>query len=153
MSKTSIETTNKTSNKLTLKQDLFCKYFSGALKTDEYTFGNGSESYIQTYRTKNLEYARFAAHRLLTNQKIIDRINELLEEQGFNNENVDKQHLFLINQNADLRAKLGAISEYNKLRKRIDKNQTIIFTGNQITFDNFTHEPICKQDISTTLPE
>jgi hypothetical protein len=45
------------------------------------------------------------AAKLLTNANICKRINELLEEGGFNDQNVDKQTLFLINQQFDYRAK------------------------------------------------
>ena len=44
-----------------------------------------------------------------------------METGGFNNENVDKQHTFLLNQFSDLKTKLGAIKEYNELKGRIKK--------------------------------
>jgi len=49
----------------------------------------------------------------------------LLEAGGFNDENVDKQHSFLLNQYADLKSKLGAIKEYNQLKGRIVEKHKI----------------------------
>jgi hypothetical protein len=60
---------------------------------------------------------------LLTKPEICERINELLEAGGFNDENVDKQHTFLLNQFADLKTKLGAIKEYNELKSRVKRTQ------------------------------
>jgi hypothetical protein len=65
--------------------------------------------------------AKANAYRLLTKPHICDRINELLETKGFNDENVDKQHLFLLNQHADLKTKLGAVKAYNELKQRVIK--------------------------------
>ncbi len=60
-----------------------------------------------------------AASRLLRNVKVLERINELLENNVLNDQFVDKQLGLLITQNADFSNKLGAIREYNKLRQRI----------------------------------
>lgn len=65
---------------------------------------------------------------MLTKPIICERINEILEAGGFNDENVDKQHSFLLNQFADLKSKLGAIKEYNQLKGRII-NKTDITSG------------------------
>jgi hypothetical protein len=63
--------------------------------------------------------AMACSSRLLSNVKIIERINSLLETGGFTDTNVDKQHLFLINQHADLKTKMNAIKEFNTLKGRI----------------------------------
>jgi len=39
-----------------------------------------------------------------------------LEEYGFNDDNIEKQHLFLVNQHANLPTKQRAISDYYKLK-------------------------------------
>lgn len=54
----------------------------------------------------------------MTNVDLLAYINELLEVV-LNEAHVDKQLAFLITQNADFGAKLGAIREFNALRKRI----------------------------------
>jgi putative salt-induced outer membrane protein YdiY len=120
--------------KLNPKQELFCNLYA----TEVEFFGNGVQSYIEAYEPdtsqKNWYKAACAsASRLLSNVKVCNRINQLLEEQGLNDQNVDKQLLFLINQHADFKSKAAAIKEYNKLKQRItEKTQTEI-TINPIT--------------------
>lgn len=111
--------TNSTSN-LTQKQELFCKLFA----SDREFFGNGVQSYIEAYDPDtskkgwyNTACAR--ASQLLSNVKVLDRINELLELRGLNDSFVDKQLELLITQNADLKTKIAAIREYNSLKQRI----------------------------------
>jgi hypothetical protein len=88
--------------------------------------GNGTQSYIKAYSTKQKKIgsktAEMAASRLISNDKICKRITELLDKDGFNDKNVDVQHLFLISQFQDWKTKLGAIKEYNSLKQRITKN-------------------------------
>jgi hypothetical protein len=111
----------KTKDGLNLKHEKFCKLF---VESDKNFYGNGVNCYIEVYKPKQVgnwyNVAKASASRLLTNVNVCKRINELLEIGGFNNENVDKQHLFLINQHADLKTKLGAIHEYNTLKKRVE---------------------------------
>lgn len=128
MAKTSKKSATKTEAGLTLKEELFCNLYTS---TDREMFGNGTQSYIEAYevdltRKGAYDVARQMAYKLLTKVHIIDRVNSLLEEGGFNDVNVDKQHLFLINQHADLRTKLGAIKEYNELKKRVDKKLELV---------------------------
>lgn len=124
--KLSKKSASKTEDGLNQRQEEFCQAYIGK---DTELFGNGVQCYLQVYGSeylllykKNMTYqvAMVNASRLLSNAKIIKRINELLETGGFNDENIDKQHLFLINQHADFRSKLGAIKEYNALKKRIE---------------------------------
>lgn len=128
------KTAAKTEKGLNLQQERFCQVYTS---NDKELFGNGALSYLEVYGEehiakykKQMTYAVAVvnASRLLTKAKIIERINELLETGGFNDENVDKQHLFLLNQHADLKTKLGAIREYNVLRKRIDNTVRLVVT-------------------------
>jgi hypothetical protein len=117
--------------KLTLKQELFCQLYA----TDREFFGNGTQSYAEAYGIKlnKLNYSsvqRSASDNLLK-PLIFDRINELLDKSGFNSVNVDKQHLFLINQHQDLKTKMAAIKEYNALKSRVVDKST------QNTFNQF----------------
>ena len=87
-------------------------------------FGNGTQCYLEVYdidRSKPNRYktARSAASRLLTNVNVINRINALLEEGGLNDQFVDRQLLFLIQQHDDFSSKMAAIKEYNKVKQRI----------------------------------
>ncbi len=119
---------DKATMKLNLKQEKFCQLYTSQ---DREMFGNGVESYIEAYEPdKSNENwyngAKASASRLLSSVNVIERINELLEEGGFLDQNIDKQHLFLINQHADLKTKLGAIKEYNALKKRIGNKLELI---------------------------
>lgn len=118
----------KTEQWLNREQEAFCQLY---VSSDREFFGNGVQSYIEAYwpdKTQKNWYktATQSASRLLTNVKVINRINELLEEWGLNDQNVDKQLSFLITQFDDKWSKLAAIKEYNRLKARvIEKQQDI----------------------------
>lgn len=105
---------------LNLKQEKFCQLYS----CDKEFFANGVQSYIEAYEpdtTKPNWYktACARASQLLSSVKVLKRINELLELRGLNDAFVDKQLEFLVTQNSELRTKLSAIQEYNKLKTRV----------------------------------
>ena len=107
--------------KLNLKQEAFCNAY---VSSDGEIFGNGVYSYCRAYGMdfndpKKYMLAASSATRLLKNVKIIERITQLLQETGFNDQFADKQLGFLMAQHADFQSKLGAIKEYNKLKGRI----------------------------------
>lgn len=107
-------------DELNEKQEMFCKLYA----TDREFFGNGVQTYIEVYepdQTRPNWYKRAcsSASEILSNPKVFNRINELLEDQGLNDSFVDKQLLFLISQQADFGSKVAAIREYNKLKSRI----------------------------------
>ena len=144
---------SRTKEGLTLKQEAFCQLYVNA---DRELFGNGTRCYMEVFnkdREKPLSYksAAVLATKELKKVNVINRINGLLEQGGFNDENVDKQHLFLINQHADLKTKMMAIKEYNSLKKRIDSR----LDGpqfNQFNFYNLAPDEI-EREIITTLAE
>lgn len=105
---------------LTAKQEIFCRNFT----TSKEFFGNGVQSYIDAYnidisKPGAYDVAKSGAAENLSKPYIIERINQLLDLAGFNDENVDKQLNFLINQNLDYKSKIAAIKEYNALKKRV----------------------------------
>ena len=114
------KTTPKKKIKLNPKQEQFCQLYA----TDREFFGNGVQSYIEVYKPSTssrnwYKSACVSASQLLSNIKVYDRINELLDENGLNDAFVDKQLLMLISQQSDFGAKASAIREYNKLKARI----------------------------------
>lgn len=122
----------KKNDKLSLCQKEFCNLY---ISNDTELYGNGALCYLEAYGAeyfakykKQMLYnvAASSAYQLLKKPSIYNYINSLLQIGGFNNENVDKQHLFLLNQHSDLKTKLGAIKEYNTLKKRIDNNQIVV---------------------------
>jgi hypothetical protein len=104
---------------LSLREESFCKlYVSADL------FGNGTKAYMEAYsydkkEAGKYETARVKASQMLKKPKIYKRIAELLDKSGFNDLNVDKQLLFLIEQSCNLGVKMRAIREYNRLRNRV----------------------------------
>jgi hypothetical protein len=131
--------------KLNPKQEKFCELYSG----DEEFFGNGVQSYIEVYNpdTSKPNWYKTACSRaseLLSNPKVFNRINELLEEKGLNDAFVDKQLLFVINQHADFKSKVAAIREYNQLKQRIQKKiDKVDPEGNRSTeYENLTDEQL-----------
>lgn len=105
--------------KLTLKQETFCRLYA----TDAKFFGNATQAYIKAYAVNTdipgaYTTARAAAHENLTKPHICERINQLLEDIGFTDTEVDKQLAFVIMQHGDLKAKMAGIKEYNQLKKR-----------------------------------
>lgn len=110
--------------KKTLKPEweLFCQFFVSSYET----FGNATKSYAKAYDIDISNKSKYAScrtqgYRLLTNDDIIVRINELLKDLIMNDTTVDMQLAFLIAQNMDFGAKMQAIKEYNQLQSRITK--------------------------------
>ena len=116
--------------KLNLDQEKFCKIYA----TEEEFFGNGAQSYIEVYKPDTskpnwYKTACSSASQILSNIKVCNRINELLEEGGLNDQFVDKQLKFILTQHSDFSNKLGAIREYNKLKQRITEKKEIKVEG------------------------
>jgi hypothetical protein len=123
----------KHKSKLNPQQELFCFLYS----SDREFLGNGVDSYAEAYNVdkKNKNWYKTAcqsASRLLSNVNICARINELLTADGLNDQNVDKQLLFLINQHDDKNAKIQALREYNKLKARITEKHDLTSDGKPI---------------------
>ncbi len=102
------------------------KFANVFVSADEF-FGNGVQSYIKAFgidtsKKGQYEVAKVGAHRLLTDINILDRIDELLEMGGLNDQFVDKQLKLLIAQKAELGVSVRAINEYNKLKKRTERD-------------------------------
>lgn len=121
-----MEKSSESKKKLTKKQELFCKLFA----TNREFFGNGTQAYAMAYNIDlsqrgKISIAKASASRLLTYDYISDYINKLIDIGGLNDKRVDKELLFLIEQNANFNVKLGAIKEYNSLRKRILQREEI----------------------------
>ena len=130
---------------ITLEQEHFCRLY---LSDDKDLFGTGTQSMIRACyddlwaqvegkeQEKLRKTARERACRWLKNPRVLARLAQLMELTGFNDVNVDKQHLFLINQCANLPVKLGAITQYNKLQGRV-KDGLEIPDGVNVNIVNF----------------
>ncbi len=122
------------SKPLNPRNKLFCKLYASP---DRQFFGNGAESYKEVYDKVDDSTARANASALLTKPNILEEINRLLDMEGFNDAFADKQLLFLMTQNADFRAKLSAIAEYNKLKTRITQKMDHTSKGESIGGFNY----------------
>lgn len=116
----------KSGHKLTPQQALFCELYA----SDREFFGNGVQSYIEAYDVDTSKpgwyaTAKSGASENLTKPYILERIEEIFEAHGLNDQFVDKQLEKLICQDADFKSKLGAIQEYNKMKGRIINRQQI----------------------------
>ncbi len=96
--------------------------------------GNGTQAVIDAkynvnYKDKsgkdtgipNRGVAKVMAYEELRKPHITSLINAKLEEFGFNFDSVKQQHLFLLNQHADLKMKGKAIDMFYKLRGEYPK--------------------------------
>lgn len=130
------------------EQEKFCQLYS----RDPKLAGRPYECFMKVYGQdlephQTPEFVRKQAKELLTNDSIIQRINALLEEDGFNDANVDKQHLFLINQHGDLSTKMKGIEHYNKLKKRTSDVTTVIMPTPIMDWDDPTPTHIESPDV------
>ena len=116
---------------LNKQQMAFCEVF--AKKPD--IMGSATEAYKLVYGVSH-EIAKTAGNRLLKDPRVVAQINAFLSEEGFNDENVDKQHLFIINQHKDLNVKMKGIEHYNRLKKRIENKMEIVMPKPIIDLDD-----------------
>lgn len=107
---------------LTLKEKLFCeKYLE--------FYGNGVKAIFEAgYKVHDPKVAAVMAHEYLRKPNLMAYIDSLLAEYGFSDDNVEKQHLFVLNQFADLPAKNKAIEMFYKLRSKFpaEKHQHVV---------------------------
>ncbi len=120
--------------RLTLKQEIFCQEWVD-------TVGNGTQAALKAFGIKGkelLEYwpetptkeqiderkrvenvAAVMANDTLRNTKVLKRIDELLDERGFTDETVKREHFKLIVQSED-QVKVRAIADYYKLKGKYE---------------------------------
>lgn len=123
--------------KVNVKQDLFCRIYAN----DPECMGNATYAYMKAYGTESKLTAKANAGLLIKKPEITARINEYLQLEGFNNENVDKQLLYVINQHRDLSTKVKGIQEYNKLKKRVTDRLEIMIPKPLISLDEEEETP------------
>lgn len=138
----------KTTVKISNEQEKFCQLYA----RDPKLAGKPFDCFMKVYKDQlephqTPEFVRKQAKELLLSDNIIQRVNQLLEEDGFNDTNVDKQHLFLINQHADLSTKMKGIEHYNKLKKRTNDVQTIIMPQPIMDWDDATPTHLEAPDV------
>lgn len=97
--------------RISLQQKKFCEAYVHECR------GIGVDAYFAAgYKSKNARSAASAASALLTLRNISAYVTSILPREGYNDENVQNQHLSLINQEEDKRTKAKAIDMYFKLK-------------------------------------
>ena len=71
------------------------------------------------------------AYQMLKLPHITSFINLKLAEYGFGDDHVEKEHLFLINQHADLKSKKAAIDMFYKLKGKYPSEKLDLTSGGQ----------------------
>jgi len=99
-------------HRLTLEQRLFCE------KYVELRGCGAAAVRAAGYAVKNSKVAKAIAFENLTKPYLLRYIKFLLEGMGLTNESVDLELLWIIQQNANLSAKVQGIREYNRMRGR-----------------------------------
>jgi hypothetical protein len=100
---------------MTIKERLFCEYYL------EFK-GDGVDAIKEAgYDVKNNIVAAAMSYENLRKPHLMAYVNALLEEYGFNDDHVEKQHMFLLQQHADLKTKAKAIEMYYRLRGKFPK--------------------------------
>jgi hypothetical protein len=95
---------------MTLKEQAFCDYY---LQFQ----GNGVDAVFEAgYKAHDRKVAAQIAFDNLRKPNLMAYIDKLLVDYGFTDDNVEKQHLFVLNQFADLQAKNKAIDMFYKLK-------------------------------------
>ncbi len=108
--------TTKSGLTLTPAQESFAQAYT-ALGTD--TFCNAYQSLIATRKWNGGENgARTYAATIRNHPVVASRIKELLAFQGFQDDDIDLEHLKVIKQDKDFTNKMRAIQEYNRLKGR-----------------------------------
>ena len=105
--------------KITMRQKLFCEAYLRL-------YGNGVEAvYAAKYNPSTYNSAKAIASQNLTLLNLCGYINLKLEEYGYSDDNVEKQHLWLINQFANPQAKAKGIDMFYKVKNKYPAERVI----------------------------
>lgn len=102
---------------MTLKEKKFVElYMQGGANGTQAVIDAGYDVYNKKTGAINRNLAAVIAYELLRKPHIYSFVNVLMDQYGFNDGNVERQHMFLLNQDADLTAKRGAVDMFYKLK-------------------------------------
>lgn len=122
--------------KLLPEQILFAEQYANSS-------GDGKFAARLAYNIEEDYQAVAMANRQLQNMGVMTLVSILTYCNGMSPEYVDMQLLRLINQDAHLPTKLGAIKQANELMGRVNNNTDFKVTAN-FNFDNFSVEELQK---------
>src|SRR3990167_9187348 len=86
--------------------------------------GNGAQAAMATFQCKSALVGSAIAYEYLRKPHITAYIQSHYEEHGFNLDDVTKEHLFLLNQHADLKSKTKAVELFYRLRGKLQDKDT-----------------------------
>ena len=107
---------------LTEREKKFCEKYC------EFRANGVQAIYSAGYKPKNAKVAKSMAYENLTKPHIFNYVATLYDEYGFTDENVLKEHLFLISQDGDLTNKAKGVDMYYK-RKGLYPSKGIDLTS------------------------
>lgn len=129
---------------LTIREKAFCDAYLEMR-------GSGMDAiFTAGYKPKSKGIAAAMAYEMLKKPDIISYINLRLEEYGFNEDNVMRQHLFLLNQHANFMAKKDAIDMFYKLRGKYAASKIKFQDDNNDLDDDELEDEIAR--LSTQKP-
>lgn len=130
--------------KLTPTQEAFSQAYTNY---SEETFCNATESLnsIKVWEGTR-ESLRMQASTMKRHPVVQARIRELLETQGFNDDDVDMEHLKVIKQDKDLSNKMKGIIEYNRLKQRGAQQ------GQAVTVNIVNYADLLRQRDNDSVP-
>lgn len=118
------------------KQELFCQKYA---EIGGECFWSWVRAYAFAYwldvvsNSRQYNIAKSWWSENLTKPYIFNRVQELLELGWLTDLVVDAHHAYLIRQNANLRVKISAIKEYNRMRQRTIKKKVDISENTDIS--------------------
>lgn len=101
---------------LSPKQKRFCELW---LKYD----GNGTQAALEVYNISAEPTASEVARENLRKPAIIEYMQILIKEMGFNDAKVEREHYRVLEQNKDLGSKTRAIALYYQLKGRLNEKK------------------------------
>ncbi len=150
------------SDKITQKQEIFCQEWldnvgNGTLaalvafdiKDKEFVGKKGLDNYDKDLADNAYKIASSMATEYLRKPSIIKRIDELLEERGFNDDAVKREHFKLIRE-GDENIRMRAIDSYYKLKGKFVDKLDVTSKGHFVGGFNFISNDRDKTDNKTT---
>lgn len=125
---------NNTSYRLTEKEKKFCEVYT------QFGISGADAVYQAGYKPERLDTAYSIASENLRKPKILAYIRSLYKEFKFTDEDVFREHLYLIRQHHDLSSKARAIDMYYKKKGAYNPEKHEVTTNGK--YDNYTDEEL-----------
>jgi hypothetical protein len=140
---------------LTMKEKLFCEsYLQFRGNAVDAIIEAGYDCNFPNSTKPNRKLAAVMGYENLRKPHIYTYITTLLDEQGFNDDSAEKQLHFLMQQDADLSTKKGALELYFKLKGKFAPTKIEVSGIKTMTDDELlAASGITTQDVTNTETE